>query len=96
MNSKRVVAMNQALGNTMDPPAKVASAIVRRIQAGHWSALTIGWPERLFVVINSLLPRITDSALLRQLVRIRQYARLPAGGALNTMSENSLNKRGSR
>ena len=96
MNSKRVVAMNQALGNTMDPPAKVARAIVRRIQAGHWSALIIGWPERLFVVINSLLPRITDSALLRQLVRIRQYARLPAGGTLNTMSDNSLNKRGSR
>lgn len=96
MNSKRVVAMNQALGNTMDPPAKVAHAIVRRIQAGHWSALTIGWPERLFVVINSLLPRITDSALLRQLVRIRQYARLPAGGSVKNLSETRLNKRGSR
>lgn len=96
MNSKRVVAMNQALGNTMDPPAKVASAIVRRIQSGHWSALTIGWPERLFVVINSVLPRITDSALLRQLVRIRQYARLPAGGTVKNLPERSLNKRGAR
>jgi short-subunit dehydrogenase len=93
MNSKRVIAMNEALGNTMDPPNKVASAILSRIQASRWSALTIGWPERLFVVLNSLLPRITDSALLRQLPRIRQYSRLPTNVSSKKVTESNLIER---
>ncbi|MDP2283898.1 MAG: SDR family oxidoreductase [Pseudohongiella sp.] len=93
MNSKRVIAMNEALGNTMDPPIKVATAILSRIQSGRWSALTIGWPERLFVVLNSLLPRITDSALLRQLPRIRQYSRLPTNVSSKKVTDSNLIER---
>jgi short-subunit dehydrogenase len=77
MNGSRVVAMNKALGNTMDPPEAVAEAIMQRIQKGRWSALTIGLPERFFLVLNSILPRIVDIALRRQLPRIRQYSRAP-------------------
>lgn len=78
MNSSRVVAMNQELGNTMDTPETVAAAIVNRIKAGRWSALTLGWPERFFVWLNAVVPRLTDAALRRQLPRIRQFARVPA------------------
>ncbi|MDO8908576.1 MAG: SDR family oxidoreductase [Pseudohongiella sp.] len=78
MNSSRVIAMNQALGNAMDPPEKVAKAIMQRIQTGHWGDIIIGWPERLFAAINSILPRLTDAVLLRQLPRIRQHSRVPA------------------
>jgi len=93
MNSTRVIAMNEALGNAMDPPIKVASAILSRIQAGRWGALTIGWPERLFVVLNSLLPAVTDSALLRQLPRIRQYSRLPKNVSNKKVSDSNLIER---
>lgn len=78
MNSSRVVAMNQALGNAMDAPETVAAAIVNRIKIHRWGALTLGWPERFFVMLNAVLPRITDAALLRQLPRIRQFSRVPA------------------
>lgn len=93
MNSSRVVAMNQALGNTMDPPEKVATAILNRIQTGRWRALTIGWPERLYVVINNLLPGITDSSLRGQLARIRQYSRLPASASGKHQSDSNFDKR---
>lgn len=93
MNSSRVVAMNQALGNAMDPPEKVATAILNRIHTGRWRALTIGWPERLFVVINNLLPGITDSSLRGQLARIRQYSRLPASTSGKNLSDSNFDKR---
>lgn len=93
MNSSHVVAMNQALGNTMDPPEKVASAILRRIHTGRWRALTLGWPERFFVMINNLLPGITDSSLRGQLARIRQYSLLPASASTKQISDSNFNKR---
>ena len=35
----------------------------------------LGWPEKLFVRINALLPRVVDGSLSRQLPTIRRYAR---------------------
>lgn len=96
MNSSRVVAMNRALGNTMDAPEKVAAVIVSRISSGRWSAVSLGWPERFFVVLNSIFPRVTDAALRRQLQRIRQFSKLPgASKPLVTGStvNNSISER---
>lgn len=87
MNSSRVVAMNEALGNVMDAPEKVATAIVERIKAGRWHAVTLGWPERFFVVLNNIFPRITDAALRRQLSKIKHYSRMPGGCKKNQLSE---------
>ena len=39
----------------------------------------IGWPEKLFVRINGILPRLVDRSLARQLPLIRQ--RLSPDGA---------------
>jgi hypothetical protein len=33
----------------------------------------LGWPEKLFVVINGILPKIVDKAMLKQLPIIRRF-----------------------
>ena len=38
----------------------------------------LGWPEKLFVRLNGLLPALVDRALARQLPVIERHARRPA------------------
>ena len=33
----------------------------------------LGWPEKLFVVINGILPKMVDKAMLKQLPVIRRF-----------------------
>ncbi|MDH1443047.1 SDR family oxidoreductase [Pseudomonas sp. GD03721] len=74
MNAPSVVAMNDELGVAMDDPAQVAEqlldAIGREQEERH-----LGWPERLFVRLNGLLPRVVDQALRKQLPIIQRFAR---------------------
>lgn len=72
MNPEAVNQLNQALGNTMDPPEKVASEILRAMETDQRRRF-LGWPERLFVVINGILPRVVDKAMLKQLPVIRRF-----------------------
>jgi len=74
MNSADVVAMNDALKVGMDDPQAVARQIVRAIVAER-EELYLGWPEKLFVRLNSLLPRLVDQALRKQLPVIKRFAR---------------------
>ncbi|WP_226685433.1 SDR family oxidoreductase [Stutzerimonas stutzeri] len=74
MNSTDVVAMNDALKVEMDDPQEVARHIVRAIVAER-EELYLGWPEKLFVRLNSLLPRLVDQALRKQLPVIKRFAR---------------------
>ncbi|WP_150912285.1 SDR family oxidoreductase [Marinobacter halotolerans] len=78
MNPAAVEQMNKALGNQVDKPDEVASQILRAIHKNARMRF-LGWPERLFVLINSVLPRIVDRALRKQLPVIRQFMR---GGAI--------------
>lgn len=74
MNEQSVVAMNDELKVAMDEPAWVAEAVVAAI--GHErEELYLGWPEKLFVRLNSLLPRVVDQALRKQLPIIQRFAR---------------------
>ena len=50
----------------MDPPAQVAAAACAMLEAGKASAV-FGWPEKLFVRINALLPGVVDGSLRKQL-----------------------------
>ena len=43
------------------------------LEAGKASAV-FGWPERLFVRINALLPGVVDGSLRKQLPVIRRHA----------------------
>jgi short-subunit dehydrogenase len=72
MNSHEVNNLNKTLGNAMDEPAIVAIALKNLIQKNqHCSYL--GWPEKLFVRINQLLPFLVDQSLHKQLPTIRAF-----------------------
>jgi len=72
MNAPEVEAMNAALGNAMDSPARVAQAVRSAVERGRQEA-QLGGPERLFVRLNALLPGVVDRALARQLPVIRRF-----------------------
>lgn len=72
MNAPEVEAMNAALGNAMDSPARVAQAVRHAVERGRQEA-QLGGPERLFVRLNALLPGVVDHALARQLPVIRRF-----------------------
>jgi short-subunit dehydrogenase len=77
MNPARLVAMNRDLDVAMDPPERVAAAVYAALRCGR-DETYIGWPERLFVWLNGLLPRCVDQALRRRLPTILRFARDPA------------------
>ncbi len=74
INSDAVVAMNRELGNAMDEPQAVARMIVNALQRRAGKDIYIGWPEKLFVRINALFPRLVDRSLRKQLVTITQFS----------------------
>lgn len=74
MNAANVVAMNDELNVTMDDPLSVAEQLVEAIRREHEESY-LGWPEKLFVRLNSLLPRLVDQALRKQLPIIQRFAR---------------------
>ena len=74
MNSAQVVAMNDELNVAMDDPLEVADQVAQAIIRER-EELYLGWPEKLFVRLNSLLPRVVDQALRKQLPIIQRFAR---------------------
>jgi short-subunit dehydrogenase len=69
----RVRAMNAELGVGMDTPQTVAAAIMRVLRDER-RELLLGTPERVFAMLNSLLPGLVDRSLRRQLGVVRRYA----------------------
>ena len=65
-------ALNAALGTAVDEPADVAHQILAAVERGQ-RRLQIGWPEKLFVRINGVLPAVVDRALARQLPQVQQH-----------------------
>lgn len=72
MNAEEVNELNRALGNAVDAPDAVAAQILKAMQNDDRRKF-LGWPEKLFVVINGILPRIVDKAMLKQLPVIRRF-----------------------
>ncbi len=72
MNPEQVNELNRALGNTMDAPEAVAAEILKAMENDDRRRF-LGWPEKLFVVINGILPRLVDKAMLKQLPVIRRF-----------------------
>ena len=81
INSEAVVAMNAELGNAVDKPAVVADAVQALLHQRRSQNRYLGWPERLFVRLNALLPTLVAGSLRKQLPRILYYAR--RGGDLS-------------
>lgn len=72
LNSDAVNAMNKSLGNNVDSPELVASALIKLITSTK-TRQTIGWPERLFVRVNGVLPEVVDNAIGGKLKKIKQF-----------------------
>ncbi len=64
-NSAAVYEMAQATKMKMDEPEEIGRFIVHCIRHDKHRAY-YGWPEKLFVRINALLPRLVDRALSKQ------------------------------
>lgn len=74
LNPANVVALNAALKVQMDEPDVVARAVVDAIRTRP-ARRQLGWPEKLFVRINALFPRVVDRALAKQLPLVKRFAR---------------------
>jgi short-subunit dehydrogenase len=74
LNSDRVRALNEMLGNKEDAPGQVAQDICDML-AGTARQRYLGWPEKLFVVINAVLPGLVHRDLVGKLPVIRKFAR---------------------
>lgn len=75
INNERVVAMNQALGNKMDEPQVVAEHLLSMLQSRRAFSRYIGWPEKMYVFVNNVIPQMVDKAMRKQLPVIRRFAR---------------------
>ncbi|KQZ91489.1 SDR family oxidoreductase [Pseudomonas sp. Root562] len=73
MHSPAAQALNDALKANVDDPRTVATAVIHAI-AGDRRDLYLGWPERFFVHLNSLLPHLVDRGLRKQLPLIRRLS----------------------
>ncbi|PSU50186.1 short chain dehydrogenase [Photobacterium frigidiphilum] len=73
LNDQRVTELNTLLGNKTDSPEYVASEIIATLKAEtkyRW----LGWPEKLFVRLNQLLPSVVSSSIRKQHTRITEFA----------------------
>jgi len=73
LNSAAVTALNEALGNATDEPERVAEELMKVLGAKRRQRY-MGWPENLFVRLNSLFPGVVHGALTRKLPIIRRHA----------------------
>lgn len=73
-NTPQAEAMNREMRVAQDDPAAVAAQLVAAIADGR-TRLQIGWPERLFVRLNGVLPGLIDRNLRAQLPIVRRHAR---------------------
>ena len=73
INTENAILMNKALGVAMDDPDLVADIIVKSIKQNK-PRIYIGWPERFFIWINSIMPKLVDNDLRKKLSTIRTFS----------------------
>jgi short-subunit dehydrogenase len=73
LNSDRVTALNAELGNRTDTPEQVAVSIADMFESRKERRF-LGWPEKLFVHINAVLPSLVHGALVKNLPIIKKHA----------------------
>lgn len=73
MNSDRVNALNAVLGNKSDSPQFVAQEIINQLLSSQ-RVRYLGWPEKLFVRVNAILPGLVHKSLVKNLQIIKKFA----------------------
>jgi short-subunit dehydrogenase len=71
-NSDSITQMCNQFKTKMDSPSKVAKDIVKSIQ-NNTREKYLGFPEKIFVCINALFPRLIDKALKKQNKVAKQF-----------------------
>jgi short-subunit dehydrogenase len=64
-NDAAVESYNRATGTAMDEPQVVADALLRLLRDDGCAERFIGWPEKLAVRLNALVPNWLDAAFVR-------------------------------
>jgi len=77
MNTKAAREFVEQTGAAIDRPESVAQVIADAIENGR-PEVYIGWPERVFVRVNALAPRLVDRALAGKTKKKDQIASNPA------------------
>lgn len=72
-NRSAVSRMADALKMNQDEPESVARSVIAAIERDGLDHY-LGWPEKLFVRINSISPRLVDSSLMKQVDQMRPFA----------------------
>lgn len=85
INEGPVSRMAEAVAMKQDEPQKVARAIADAI-IGNARERYFGWPERFFVKLNGLFPRLVDKGLREQGRRMRPFARLDHNSVTGALS----------
>jgi short-subunit dehydrogenase len=73
LNGSAATRMANALRMNQDEPRDVARKVIAQIERGGADRY-LGWPEKLFVRINSIFPRLVDRALAKQVGQMRPFA----------------------
>ncbi len=73
MNGRAASRMADALRLNQDDPADVAACVIREIER-RGKDRYLGWPEKFFVRLNSVFPRLVDGALIKQSRRMSPFA----------------------
>nr|WP_201355502.1 SDR family oxidoreductase [Aeromonas hydrophila] len=89
LNSEAAYEMNAELGTHTDSPQDVAEEAVIAL-CNETRRSWLGWPEKLFVRLNGLLPGLVDWALAKQKPIIERYARHAAPAAGNSGHTTSV------
>ncbi|MGR1196705.1 SDR family oxidoreductase [Aeromonas hydrophila] len=89
LNSEAAYEMNAKLGTHTDSPQDVAEEAVIAL-CNETRRSWLGWPEKLFVRLNGLLPGLVDRALAKQKPIIERYARHAAPAAGNAGHTTSV------
>jgi short-subunit dehydrogenase len=78
LSTDRISAMNAELKVATDVPDTVAAAIETALTRSR-REVYLGLPERMFRLLNALLPALIDRALARQLAIVKRYATCAEG-----------------
>ena len=74
MNSQKVDAMNNELGSKSDCPTTVAKQLIDALINDKKKQFFVGWPEKFFAKLNSIMPGIVDGAMKKQLTIVKKYS----------------------
>jgi len=72
LTTAAISAMNRELNTREDTPEHVARMLVKFVAHEGWER-KLGFPERLFVFLNHLMPGVNDRAIRHQLNTIRRH-----------------------